>query len=127
MDIGVDRLDHGTNIVESPALVAHVVEKKIGLTCCPISNSFVTPTMKAPEMVELMGKNVLVTINSDDPAYMLGEYCAENYVAIANKAGLSPMEMVGLAKNSFKASWASDEEKKGWVDEVDRFVDGWKD
>ena len=42
MDIGVERLDHGTNIVEDPALVQYVIDHKIGFTCCPCSNSFVT-------------------------------------------------------------------------------------
>ncbi len=36
--IGVDRIDHGTNILEDPALVARVRDQGIGLTCCPVSN-----------------------------------------------------------------------------------------
>ncbi len=41
-EIEVDRIDHGTNIVEDPELVAVVAERGLGLTCCPVSNSFVT-------------------------------------------------------------------------------------
>ena len=51
-DIGVDRIDHGTNIVESPALVEEVKRRGIGLTCCPVSNRFVTNDMKATEIVD---------------------------------------------------------------------------
>jgi adenosine deaminase len=36
--IGVDRIDHGTNIVEDPTLVEYIIDNKIGLTCCPVSN-----------------------------------------------------------------------------------------
>jgi len=32
-DIGVDRIDHGTNVVESPPLVAQLKRRGIGLTC----------------------------------------------------------------------------------------------
>jgi adenine deaminase len=52
-DIGVDRIDHGTNIVEDPALVAAVRERGIGFTCCPVSNDFVVDDMKATEIVQL--------------------------------------------------------------------------
>ena len=44
--IGVDRIDHGTNIVEDATLVAYIINNKIGLTCCPVSNGFVTSDMK---------------------------------------------------------------------------------
>jgi adenosine deaminase len=46
----VDRIDHGTNIVESAALVAEVKRRGIGLTCCPIFNRFITNDMKAVEI-----------------------------------------------------------------------------
>jgi len=68
-EIGVDRIDHGTNIVEDPALVALAIEKGIGFTTCPASNSFVTEQMKADEIVALLRQGAKVTINSDDPAY----------------------------------------------------------
>src|SRR5664279_5486509 len=57
-DIGVDRIDHGTNIVEAQDLVDHVRQHGIGLTCCPVSNSFVTSDMKATEIVVLLRDDV---------------------------------------------------------------------
>ena len=85
--IGVDRIDHGTNIVEAPDLVDEVKRRGIGLTCCPVSNSFVTDDMKATEIVALLRDDVRVTVNSDDPAYF-GGYMTENYAALAAHAGL---------------------------------------
>ncbi len=68
-EVGVDRIDHGTNIVEDPALVAIAKERGLGFTTCPVSNSFVTEQMKSDEIVGLLREGVRVTINSDDPAY----------------------------------------------------------
>jgi adenosine deaminase len=123
-DIGVDRIDHGTNVVEDPALVEVVRERGLGLTCCPVSNSFVTDDMKATEIAQLLRAGVKVTVNSDDPAYF-GGYVADNYVALVEKAGLSSEEVVTLAKNSFEASWVSDADRAKFLAEVDAYVEGY--
>lgn len=120
-DIGVDRIDHGTNIVENPELVELVRERGLGLTTCPVSNSFVTSDMKATEIVDLLRAGVKVTINSDDPAYF-GGYVAANYITLAEHAGLSTEEVVTLAKNSFEASWITDEDKASYLQEIDEYV-----
>jgi adenosine deaminase len=121
-EIQVDRIDHGTNVVENPALVQLLLERNIGLTCCPVSNSFVTADMKAKEMVDLLHAGVKVTVNSDDPAYF-GAYVAENYRALAEKANLSVDDVVLLAKNSFEASWLPEEEKQMYLEEIDAYVE----
>ncbi len=123
-DIGVDRIDHGTNVVEDPALVEVVRERGLGLTCCPVSNSFVTDDMKATEIAQLLRAGVKVTVNSDDPAYF-GGYVADNYVALVEKAGLTSEEVVTLAKNSFEASWVSDADRARFLAEVAAYVEGY--
>ncbi len=120
-EIGVDRIDHGTNIVEDPSLVDVVRERGIGLTSCPVSNSFVTSDMKADEIVQLLHDGVKIMINSDDPAYF-GAYVAGNYDALVEKAGLSLDDVVRLAKNSFEASWLDDEAKAAHLAEIDAYV-----
>lgn len=120
-EIGVDRVDHGTNVVEDPALVDVVRERGLGLTCCPISNSFVTDDMKATEIAGLLRSGVRVTLNSDDPAYF-GGYVADNYVALAEAADLTTEEVVQLARNSFEASWLGDSQRAAYLAEIDRYV-----
>jgi adenosine deaminase len=104
LDIGVDRIDHGTNIVEDPALVEVVRERGIGLTCCPVSNGFVTDDMKAAEIVGLLRSGVKVTVNSDDPAYF-GGYVTENLLALARAAALTEADLVQLQRNALEVSW----------------------
>lgn len=119
--MGVERLDHGTNIVEDPDLVQFVANKKIGLTSCPLSNGYVSPEMKGKEVLELLAQDVKVSIHSDDPAYF-GGYIGDNYYAIAKNFDLTKDQVVQLAKNSFETSWISDEKKALYLKELDEYV-----
>jgi adenosine deaminase len=120
-DIAVDRIDHGTNIVEDPSLVALAIERGIGFTTCPVSNSFVTEQMKADEIVQLLRAGAKVTVNSDDPAYF-GGYVGDNYVALAEQASLSAADLVQLARNSFEASWLTPARRGAHLAAVDAYA-----
>lgn len=123
-ELGAERLDHGTNIVEDDALVQLVADRGIGLTSCPLSNSFVTANnhdMKDKEVKALLERGVKVTINSDDPAYF-GGYIADNFYALAEQAGFTKDMLVQLARNSLEIAWVSDQERARLLGELDAFV-----
>ncbi|KAA9107985.1 adenosine deaminase [Microbacterium rhizomatis] len=119
--IAADRIDHGSNVVEDPALVQILVDRRIALTTCPLSNALVADSMKSREIVELLHAGVNVTVNSDDPAYF-GGYIVDNYVALAEDAGLDDAAVVQLARNSFLGSWASEDDKRRYLSAVEEFV-----
>lgn len=121
LDIGVERLDHGTNIVEDPSLVEYAKTHHIGFTCCPVSNSFVTNDMKGKEMLSLLHEGLLVTVNSDDPAYFQS-YVSDDLYALAERFALSQEDVVQLAKNSFNAAWISEEEKQRYLSMIDAYL-----
>ena len=121
-DIRTERIDHGTNVVEDPALVDELRTRGIGLTCCPISNRFVTDDMKAVEIAQLLRSGVRVTVNSDDPAYF-GGYVVDNYLALAAEADLTSAEVVKLAENSFAISWIDDDRRDAYLADLTHFVD----
>ena len=120
-DIKVDRIDHGTNIVENQALVDYVNEHNIGLTSCPVSNGFVVDDMKGKEIIELLEQGVKVTVNSDDPAYFQS-YVSDDLFALANKYKMTKEQIVQLAKNSFEISWISEAEKNNYLGMIDEYV-----
>jgi len=102
----VERVDHGVNAVDDTTLVEYLATHRIPLTMCPLSNQRlqVTPDLSTHPLKKLMEAGVLVTVNSDDPAYF-GGYVADNYVAIANALHLTEVEITQLAENSLLASW----------------------
>jgi adenosine deaminase len=77
--------------------------------------------MKADEIVALLREGVTVTVNSDDPAYF-GGYIVDNYLALAEQAELGTDDVVQLARNSFTASWASDDDKRRRLTALDEYV-----
>ncbi|WP_235912446.1 adenosine deaminase [Ruania zhangjianzhongii] len=122
--IEVDRIDHGTNIVEDPALVDLAIERGLGFTTCPISNSFVTAQMKSAEIVDLLRRGAKITVNSDDPAYF-GGYVGDNYAALAEQADLTPADLAQIAKNSFEVSWISERRRADLIASVDAYLTTW--
>jgi adenosine deaminase len=64
---------------------------------------------------------MLVTVNSDDPAYF-GGYVADNLQASAAALDLSREQLLQLARNSFVASFMPAESKRAYLMDVDRFA-----
>jgi len=119
----VSRIDHGNRCLDDEKLVAKLAELQIPLTLCPLSNLElkVVQNLRNHPIVKMMGENLLVTVNSDDPAYF-GGYMNENYIEIAKALNLSKEQITILVKNSFKASWLPDLEKKKRIEEIDQFL-----
>lgn len=122
-DIQVDRIDHGTNIVEDARLVELVRAKGIGLTCCPVSNSIVTADFKGKEILSLLRQGVKTTVNSDDPAYFRA-YMTENVVKMTAGTDVTRDELIQLQRNAFDISWVSEETRRGFMAKLDAFAAG---
>jgi adenine deaminase len=118
----VSRIDHGVRSVEDEKLLDELAASKIPLTVCPLSNLKlqVVKNMKELPLKKLLQKNILVTINSDDPAYF-GGYINENYIAVADAFDFTKSDICQLAKYSFQASFLDEETKKQWIEKVDTF------
>lgn len=105
-EIKVDRIDHGTNVIENPEYVQYLIDNKVGLTSCPISNTWVSDGSKIKLVKELVDKGVKVCINSDDPAYF-GGYIGENLQLVADELGSDEEFLKLLCLNAVDISWAS--------------------
>lgn len=111
-ELKVERVDHGIRAMEDPALVAHLVEQRIPLTSCPLSNVRLkaVPHLGVHPLPAMLEAGLLVTVNSDDPAYF-GGYLDDNLAAVSAEFGLSAAQLDLLARNSIEASFLSPAEK----------------
>jgi adenine deaminase len=103
-EIGVDRIDHGVNVLESKPLCEEVARRQLAFTVCPISNAYVTSGSKAKEIRRMLELGIRATVHSDDPAYFRG-YIVENFVRTQEEADLGPKELVQLTRNAFESTW----------------------
>ena len=118
----VSRIDHGNRSLDDDQLIKYIAEKQIPLTVCPLSNLElkVVEDLKDHPLLQLMEAGVMVTINSDDPAYFDG-YMNENYIQIATALNFSKKQISQLAKNSFKASFLPDKKKEKLISQVENY------
>ncbi|MET4611579.1 adenosine deaminase [Rhodococcus sp. PvR044] len=108
----VERIDHGVRCLEDEALIARLVDEQIPLTVCPLSNVRlkVVDTLAEHPLRRMLEAGLLVTVNSDDPAYF-GGYVDDNFARLQAELGLTEQERETLARNSIRASFASPERK----------------
>lgn len=118
----VDRIDHGNRSLEDDNLVKELVERKMGLTVCPLSNLklCVVDDLKDHPLRTMLDAGLMASINSDDPAYFGGHMNA-NYMAMAEALNLSKAELTAFAKISFQTSFLSEEEKEKRIRQVDEY------
>jgi len=120
--IGVDRIDHGVNVLESEALTAEVRRRRLGLTVCPISNRWVTGDLKAAQVKKMLELGIRVTVNSDDPAYF-GGYVTDNLIALQQAAELGVPELLQLQRNAIEIAWLPSAVSDQLLAEIERYSD----
>ena len=119
-----ERIDHGIRSLEDPALVARLVAERIPLTVCPLSNVRlkVVDDIAEHPLPAMIEAGILVTLNSDDPAYF-GGYVGDNYAAVARAFDFDDAALAALARNSVTASFASAERAAELLLLVDEWLD----
>lgn len=120
----VVRIDHGNRCLDDAVLIQRLIDEKIPLTLCPLSNLALKVIQKMEDhpVLKMLDKGVLATIHSDDPAYF-GGYMNENYYETAKALHLTKNQLQQLAINAFKASWLPAESIEKHVEKVKCYFD----
>ncbi len=112
--LGCERVDHGVALLDDAELTEQVVDQRIPLTVCPISNvvlSGTVPSVAAHPFAAQRATGVLVTINSDDPG-MSATTIADDFEQVADAFAYDLATMSQIARDAIEACWAPDDEKR---------------
>jgi adenine deaminase len=121
--LGVARIDHGNRSLEDETLVERLARDQVPLTMCPLSNlrlRVIDDLMHHP-LRRMMDKGLIVTVNSDDPAYF-GGYVNQNYLAVSEALALRREEIATIVRSGIKASLMTMSEKERALTDVDRVL-----
>jgi adenosine deaminase len=108
-ELGVSRIGHGVRSFEDPALLDYLVEHRVPLEMCPISNvkTGVVRSLREHPIRRYFDRGVVVTVNTDDPG-MFGNSLSGELEALHRELGFSFGELARLMRNAVDASWAPD-------------------
>ena len=117
--LNVKRIDHGVQCLKDEQLVKKLSKYQIPLTVCPLSNIKLRVFNKLEEhnLKKMLDKNLMVMVNSDDPAYF-GGYLNKNLIEIQRALNLSYDDIKTLLINSFKSSFLSEIKKREWISKI---------
>lgn len=121
--LGIERVDHGIRSLEDDALVRRLVAERMPLTVCPLSNVRlrVVDTIADHPLPQMLELGLLVTVNSDDPAYF-GGYIDDNLAALQEAFALSAADRALLARNGVEASFLDEAGKSALNAEIDAWL-----
>ena len=107
--------------MEDPALVNRLVDLKMPLTVCPLSNVklCVYQELSDHPLIEMLDRGLNVCVNSDDPPYF-GGYLMDNFVALHEQLGLTLDHAKQLAANSIRSSFAGEDRKSEWLSQLEK-------
>jgi len=120
LSIGSERIGHALSAIDDPALIDDLKARQIPLELNPTSNvrTGVCPSFSAHPLRRYFDAGLLVTLNSDDPAFF-GSDLANEYLLAHTKQGFIADELRRLASNSIRASFLPDAEKAAWIDRIE--------
>jgi adenosine deaminase/aminodeoxyfutalosine deaminase len=119
LSIGSERLGHVLSAVEDPDLIQELKARSTAVELNPTSNvrTGVCPSFAAHPLRRYFDAGLLVTLNSDDPAFF-GSDLANEFLLAHTEQGFTPDELRQLAANSFRASFLPTSTKNSWLNKI---------
>jgi adenosine deaminase/aminodeoxyfutalosine deaminase len=119
LSIGSERLGHVLSAIQDPKLIQDLKMRSTGLELNPTSNvrTGVCPSFAAHPLRRYFDTGLLVTLNSDDPAFF-GSDIANEYLLAHTEQGFSREELRQLAANSVQASFLPESTQRSWLSKI---------
>ena len=120
LSIGSERIGHALSAVRDFHLLEDLKERATPLELNPTSNvrTGVCASFAAHPLRRYFDQGLLVTVNSDDPAFF-GSDLANEYLLAHTEQGFTRAELRQLAANSIRASFLPEREKPAWISRIE--------
>ncbi len=114
--IGSERIGHAVSAIQDESLLAELKSRGTGIELNPTSNvrTGVCPSFAAHPLRRYFDRGLLVTLNSDDPAFF-GSDLSNEFLLAHTQQGFTRDELRQLAANSIRASFLPETEKDSWL------------
>ena len=120
LSIGTERIGHALSAIQDPDLMEQLRRDQVPLELNPTSNVRigVCPSFAEHPLRRYFDAGLMVTLNSDDPAFFGSDLVGE-FLLAHTQQGFSHSELRQLASNSFRASFLPSAEKARWIARVE--------
>ena len=120
LSIGSERIGHALSAIQDPALIEELKALGTPLELNPTSNvrTGVCASFAEHPLRRYFDAGLLVTLNSDDPAFFASDL-ANEYLLAHTVQGFSRDELRTLAANSICASFLPEPAKAAWISRID--------
>src|ERR1035437_3663751 len=118
--IGSERIGHALSAIKDFYLIQELKERGTPLELNPTSNvrTGVCPSFAVHPLRRYFDLGLVVTLNSDDPAFF-GSDLVNEYMLAHIEQGFTAEELRQLAANSIRASFLPESEKSAWLSRID--------
>jgi adenosine deaminase/aminodeoxyfutalosine deaminase len=119
LSIGSERIGHALSAIQDSALLQDLKHREVPMELNPTSNvrTGVCPSFAAHPLRCYFDNHLLVTVNSDDPAFF-GSDLANEFLLAHTEQGFTRDELRQLAANSIQASFLPDSAKATWLSQL---------
>lgn len=117
--IGSERIGHAVSALDDHELIQNLRDRQVPLEMNPTSNvrTGVCGSFSGHPLRRCFDLGLLVTLNSDDPAFF-GSDLANEFLLAHTEQGFTRDQLRQLASNSFRASFLPESEKARWIERI---------
>ena len=118
----VERIDHGINTIEEPALIEAARARGITFTTCPTWRQIDSAPRRVDRIRVMHDRGLKVTLNSDDPGLFASGTMGKMLPAVMVAGGFTEAEMGWFMINAFEGAWIDAGRREAFVCQVTDYV-----
>lgn len=117
--LGLERIDHGLHVLDDPALIEVVRERRITLTMCPTWRPSDPEPRRLSALRKMLDLGLRVCLNTDDPEEFASRYLTNTMQQVQRHGKFSAEDMTQFMRNAFDGAWISDDQRKAHLQELE--------